>query len=361
MKKRRSIIILVTLLVMATFIFSGCNSENQNFTFSRDIDNNGYWRGVKALNYVELGNYMGMTIPKDRHTVTDEDILSNIDSLLAEHKVKNNITDRAVAYGDTLNIDYIGRVDGIAFEGGSTGGTGTEVTIGVTNYIDDFLEQLVGHIPGETFDIEVTFPEDYGKDELNGKDAVFTITINHIVESVLPELTDDFINATFSETNGWTNIDQMKADLYVQIQNVKISEYIQEYLEANSTVKEIPQIILDFQDNAVIKYYQDYADYYQITLDEFLQQYVNVENQEALLEQYKEDNAKVAKTHLIMQAVAEDAKIKATADDVQAYFTNYMTTEDYSEYEEIYGLNYLKLTALVQMVIDHIQSSAILE
>jgi FKBP-type peptidyl-prolyl cis-trans isomerase (trigger factor) len=111
----------------------------------------------------------------------------------------------------------------------------------------------------------------------------------------------------------------------------------------------------------VIKYYQDYADYYQITLDEFLQQYVNVENQEALLEQYKEDNAKVAKTHLIMQAVAEDANIKATADDVAEYFANYMETSDYTEYENIYGLNYLKLTALVQMVIDHIQSTAVLE
>ncbi|MFA5341669.1 MAG: FKBP-type peptidyl-prolyl cis-trans isomerase [Clostridia bacterium] len=361
MNKRRSIMLLITLLVITAVIFTGCNSQSQNFTFSRDIDNNGYWRGVKALKYVELGNYTGITIPKDRHTVTDEDIQSNIDSLLEEHKVNNNITDRAVEYGDTLNIDYVGRVDEVAFEGGSTGGTGTDVTIGVTEYIDDFLEQLIGHNPGETFDIEVTFPIDYGKEELNGKDAVFTVTINYIVESVLPELTDEFISTTFGESNGWTTVEQMKAALSVQVQNVKISEYIQEYLEDNSTVKEVPEIIIDFQNNAVIRYYQDYADYYEMELDEFLIQYVNVESQEALLEQYKEENEKVARTHLIMQAVAEDAKIKATADDVQAYFTNYMTTEDYSEYEEIYGLNYLKLTALVQMVIDHIQSSAILE
>jgi len=361
MNKKRSIMLLVTLLVMTALIFTGCNSQNQNFTFSRDIDNNGYWRGVKALKYVELGNYTGITIPKDKHTVTEEDIQTNINSLLEKNKIKNQITDRAVQNGDTLNIDYVGRVDGVAFEGGSTGGTGAEVTIGVTNYIDDFLEQLIGHNPKETFDIEVTFPEDYGKEELNGKDAVFTITINYIIESVIPELTDEYINTTFGESNGWTTVEQMKTALSEQIQNVKISEYIQEYLEANSTVKEIPQIILDFQDEAVIKWYQDYADYYKITLEEFLKQYVNVNSKEALLEQYKEDNTKVAKTHLLMQAVAEDANIKATADDVQEYFTNYMETSDYAEYEGIYGLNYLKLTALVQMVIDHIHSTAILE
>ena len=361
MNKRRSIMLLITLLVMTAVIFTGCNSQSQNFTFSRDIDNNGYWRGVKALKYVKLGNYMGITIPKDRHIVTDEDLQANIDSLLEEHKVNINITDRAVEYNDTLNIDYIGRVGGVAFEGGSTGGLGTDVTIGVTNYIDDFLEQLIGHNPGETFDIEVSFPADYGNEELNGKDAVFTITINHIVESVLPEITDEFISATFYESNGWTTVAQMKADLYTQVQNIKISEYIQEYLETNCTVKEVPEIIIDFQNSAVIKYYQDYADYYEMELDAFLQQYANIESQEALLELYKEDNEKVARTHLIMQAVAEDAKIRATADDVQVYFTNYMETSDYSEYENIYGLNYLKLTALVQMVIDHIQANAILE
>ena len=103
---------------------------------------------------------------------------------MSSHTYTNEVTDRAVKDGDTLNIDYVGTVDGVAFEGGSTDGKGTQVTIGVTSYIDDFLEQLIGHRPGETFDIEVTFPDPYENNpDLAGKDAVFTVTVNHIVET----------------------------------------------------------------------------------------------------------------------------------------------------------------------------------
>lgn len=85
-----------------------------------------------------------------------------------------------VADGDTVNIDYVGTVDGVEFEGGNTKGRGTDLTIGSGRYIDDFEEQLIGHHPGETVEVNVTFPENYGKEELNGKDAVFTVTINGI-------------------------------------------------------------------------------------------------------------------------------------------------------------------------------------
>jgi len=361
MNKKRTILLIISIVLITALLFTGCNSQDQKFTYSRDIDNNGYWRGIKASNYVELGTYIGLSIPKNTYTVTEDELQSNLTSILQDHLVKTDVYDRDVVYGDTLNIDYIGRVDGVAFEGGSTGGNGADVTIGVTNYIDDFLEQLIGHMPKETFDIEVTFPEDYGDEQLNGKDAIFTITINHIVESSIPELTDEFVNATFSESNGWTTVEQMKSGLTENIKDTKVSEYIQDYLTANSTIKEIPQMILDFQDEAIILFYQNYATQYQMELDDFLKQYVGVENQQQLLEQYKEDNEKVSEMHLVIQAVAEDAKIKATKDDVQNYFENYMQTDDYSQYEEIYGLNYLKLTTLVQMVLDHIQDNAVFE
>lgn len=82
--------------------------------------------------------------------------------------------------GDTVNIDYVGKVDGVAFSGGSTGGAGTDLTIGSGNYIDDFEEQLIGAHPGDTVQVEVTFPKEYGNAELNGKDAVFEVVINGI-------------------------------------------------------------------------------------------------------------------------------------------------------------------------------------
>ncbi len=85
--------------------------------------------------------------------------------------------------GDTVNIDYVGSIDGVEFSGGSTNGAGTDLTIGSGSYIDDFEEQLIGYHPGDTVDVTVTFPEDYGVDDLNGQEAVFEVTINGIYES----------------------------------------------------------------------------------------------------------------------------------------------------------------------------------
>lgn len=82
--------------------------------------------------------------------------------------------------GDTVNIDYVGSIDGVEFEGGNTGGNGTDLSIGSGAYIDDFEEQLVGAHPGDEVEVNVTFPENYGNEELNGKDALFKVTVNGI-------------------------------------------------------------------------------------------------------------------------------------------------------------------------------------
>lgn len=99
-----------------------------------------------------------------------------------EAPVLNTDTSLAVADGDKVNIDYVGTVDGVEFDGGNTNGYGTDLVIGSGSYIDDFEEQLIGANVGDTVEVVVTFPEDYGVEELNGKEAVFTTTINGIYE-----------------------------------------------------------------------------------------------------------------------------------------------------------------------------------
>ena len=90
-------------------------------------------------------------------------------------------TSLTVADGDTVNIDYVGTVDGVEFSGGNTQGMGTDLVIGSGSYIDDFEEQLIGAHPGDTVEVNVTFPDPYGNNEdLSGKDAVFTVTVNGI-------------------------------------------------------------------------------------------------------------------------------------------------------------------------------------
>ena len=94
------------------------------------------------------------------------------------------VADRSLTVkdGDTVNIDYIGSIDGVEFEGGNTGGAGTDLTIGSGMYIDDFEEQLIGSHPGDEVKVVVTFPEDYGLEDLNGKEAVFKVIVNGIYQ-----------------------------------------------------------------------------------------------------------------------------------------------------------------------------------
>ena len=110
----------------------------------------------------------------------------------AESGSTDNSTDDSTSYstdssltvedGDTVNIDYVGSIDGIEFDGGNTQGNGTDLTIGSGRYIYDFEEQLIGAHPGDEVEVTVTFPDDYGNDELNGKEAVFDVTVNGIYQ-----------------------------------------------------------------------------------------------------------------------------------------------------------------------------------
>jgi trigger factor len=119
--------------------------------------------------------------------LTDTDTDSDTDSVTTTDEEETGTTlytgtDVAVADGDTVNIDYVGYMDGVAFSGGDTQGMGADLVIGSGSYIDDFEEQLIGHYVGETVEVNVTFPEDYGSEDFNGKDATFEVVINGIYQ-----------------------------------------------------------------------------------------------------------------------------------------------------------------------------------
>ena len=121
------------------------------------------------------------TTSKVESSVTDEN--SNAGSLIeAEETTYQTDPSLTVENGDTVNIDYVGSIDGVEFSGGNTQGMGTDLVIGSGSYIDDFEEQLIGAHPGDNVTVTVTFPEDYGKEDLNGKEAVFEVTVNGIYD-----------------------------------------------------------------------------------------------------------------------------------------------------------------------------------
>lgn len=334
---------------------------DEDFTYSTGLNDNGHWGGITALDYVTLPDYLGIEIPEDVYTVSDEALQKQIDGIMAEYTKQIEITDRDVVDGDTVNIDYVGKVDGEVFEGGDTQGEGTDVIIGQTNYIDDFIEQLIGKTPGETYDIEVTFPEDYGQDHLNGKDAVFTTTINYIVEEEEQELTDQFVIDNLGESFGFTSVSDMKESIRSDMQSSAISNYLQSYLIENSEISEVPESIKEYSQNNMLLVYQEQASQYGMSLDEFLKNGLGVESVDDLFEMYKDQHAQNANMFLVMQAIAEDAGITVNEGHMGEYFSKHMGMDDYSQFEDHYGGPYLKLNVLHAKVLEMVEENAVLE
>ena len=330
------------------------------FSYSTGLDENGFWEGVKAQDCVTPVDYQKITIPSATHTISAERVQTEIETLLTQYSTPKEIKDRPVKDGDTVNIDYVGRVGGVEFEGGNTNGGGAEVTIGVTEYIDDFLAQLVGHKPGDTFDVNVTFPAEYGVEELNGKDAVFATTINHIVETEKPELTDTFVAENFAAGKGWTTVAQLKESISADLQKIAIEQYLVDYLLDNSEVKSIPKQIVECQEAMMTNYYEQAATYNQVQLEEYLSANEGVTSLEELKAAKRADNEKESTYLLIMQAIAEKEGIRVGEDDLKTYFAGQFNAEDYTQYEDQYGLPYLKMTVLSHVVTERIKSTLVM-
>jgi len=331
------------------------------FSFSEGIDENGFWEGVRALDHVAIFNYRAMPIPRDVHHVPDEFIQNEIRAILASIGGWDGepIFDRAVVNGDTVNIDFVGSIDGTPFAGGSTEGMGTNVIIGVTDYIDDFLEQLIGRLPGETVNVEVTFPEDYLAQSLQGQDALFVTAINYIVGVGMTQLTDDFVNDNLSFL-GWTTVAEMEEALKADYRLDAIQQYLRNYFANEVTVRSIPSQLKSYQEWSMISYYMELAEIRGMELEEIIMDEGASSIDELVMMNWGRIVER-ATTSLVAQAIAEDAGLSVSEQDMADHFAEYAWSDDYSILIEDYGLPYLRQTVLHQMVLDYILENAVFE
>ena len=337
------------------------NSSDEFFMdYSAGIDEKGYWEGVNAHDCVTSFEYAGIEIPYATHNISDAALQVEIDNLLSSYRTTVRITDRAVVDGDTVNIDYVGSVDGVAFDGGTTGADGADVTIGVTQYIDDFLQQVIGHMPGDKFDIHVTFPDNYSSAELSGKDAVFATTLNYISESVLPELNDEFVLTNMFSVYGWTNVTDLKTAITESLSNTAITRFVQQYILTNSTVKNIPDFILKYKQDEMIAFYTSYAAQYNMELEAYIATFLGVESVEALLEAGAGEIADNAIYALTIQAIAEDLEMEVSEADMQGCFMKITGSPDYAQFEPMYGRPYLVQMVLSELVMEFLTENTVL-
>lgn len=325
-----------------------------DFNYSAALDENGYFTGVRALDYVTLpADYKALSVSAADVQVTDDELQTNLDYILSQFAETEQDTESTIQNGDSVNIDYVGSVDGIEFTGGNTNGQGTTVTAGSTQYVDDFLTQIIGHKPGETFDVVVTFPDGYNDStdangdpiKLAGQEAVFSVTINYIAKSVTPELTDEFIFKNIDPKYGST-VEEFKDTVRKDVADANLEKYVTNYLTQNAVyADELPEAVTEYSSMMVLNYYCGYASAKNQTLTQFIQENLDADSIQALLDSNKEAIDNQAKRFLLYQALAEDQGLDCTDDDVKAYFEDLGNT-DYSDYQNFYGTNYLRMNAV---------------
>ncbi|NMA94108.1 MAG: hypothetical protein GX975_05545, partial [Clostridiales bacterium] len=212
--------------------------QDRSEIYSKGIDESGMWEGVKALDYVTLGQYKGMILPAPDEAENEAELEMQISNMLSAYGQPVQIKDRAAEKYDTVNIDYAGYMDGEQFDGGTA--QGQSLTLGTGQFIPGFEEAVEGHMPGETFDIDLNFPDPYHSADLAGKPVTFTVTLNYIEGTEYPELTDAFVKERFFGINGWETVEQMRSEIMDDI--TKRADYDNIGLTLESwKVSEIPE------------------------------------------------------------------------------------------------------------------------
>ena len=331
-----------------------------DFSFSDAFDENGYLKGVTAADYVNLpDDYADITISADLGQVSEDEITNYINTnVLASFATDTQVTDRAAADGDTVNIDYVGRIDGVAFDGGDSQGKGYDLTLGSGTFIDGFEDQIIGHNIGDTFDVTVTFPEGYGDSTdaegntitLSGKEAVFSVTLNAITQSVVPTLTDEWVETNFAASDDLHTADALRQYFDSALYANNLDNAAMDYLLTNSTFKEVPTQITSYYIRMFLNYHSQLATKYGMELDAYAQAkgYADADAMLADSDAYFEH---LAKQDLVMQAIAEQLDITPTQEQIDSANSSYADT---------YGAQRSMLNALQLAVLDKVEESAVL-
>lgn len=215
-----------------------------------------------------LGEYTGISVQKPSSEITEDEIQEEIAAFVELYSEMIPITDRDIVKdGDYVNIDYVGTIDGVEFDGGSA--TDTELGIGTGTFIDGFEDQLIGAKVGDTVVVKVAFPETYGNTEVAGKDAEFTVKINVIG---IREFTDEFV----AYNTEYTTTDEYREYVYqglVETNEYNVQSAIEEeilaQIVANTTFTSVNQSEIDAKEAEMLSTYEYYASYYGVDLETF--------------------------------------------------------------------------------------------
>lgn len=309
---------------------------------------------------VELGEYKGLTYTPMDTTVTDEEVETEVQYMLANSYTKNE--QEIVTETSYVNIDYVGKKDGVAFDGGTA--SSQELSIENSGYIEGFAESIVGMKVGETKVCPMTFPEDYHAEDLAGQDVVFTITVNSCWEQLPAELNDEF-----AVENGYDNVDTLYAGIREQYEISK-----QQDAEADMQYQILQKVIdnstFEMNEDEITLYvndlksqYETYASYYGYDLET----YVTLASGMTMTE-FEDQCREIAiyriQNPLVQMAVAEAEGLVLTEEEYTERAKEYMEYYGYTtieELEEAYTKETVELQLTSDMAVEFLTANAVAE
>lgn len=265
---------------------------------------------------VKLGEYKGVEVSYTKPEVTDEQIENQLKDIQAknariETKTEGKVEDKNIAV-----IDFKGFIDGTPFEGGE--GHDYNLEIGSGSFIGDFEQQLIGLEKGQSKDVNVTFPENYGREELNGKEAKFEVTVKDIKVKELPALDDEFAK----EVSEFDTIAEYKADLKVKAEKANEERATRELQEKvigqvvdNATI-DLPQVMVDREVQNMIKDLEQRLSYQGLSLDQYFQ--FTGSSEEQMKDYMKENAERKVRTDLVLNAITDKENLEATEEELKA-------------------------------------------
>ena len=275
-----------------------------------------YTAEVTVYPEVELGEYKGLSVEKKTYEVTEEEVAKKLKEMQEKNARVESKEEGTVENGNIAVIDFKGYVDGEAFQGGE--GKDYSLEIGSKTFIDTFEEQLVGAKVNDTVEVNVTFPENYGKEELNGKPAKFEVTIKEIKVKELPELDDEFAK----ETSEFDTIADLKADVTKKLEEANAERSEREFEEAVITAVagnakvEIPEVMVEKEVDKMVQNLQQRLQYQGLTLEQYFQ---FTGTDEEKMREYMRTNAQTkVKVDLVLEAIEKAENVEATEEEIRA-------------------------------------------
>lgn len=350
MKKRWSVLVLCGVMAAS---LAGCSSD--------EISNE----------YITIKQYKGLEIPKAEVTeVTDEDVENTIESYRSAYMEKQEITDRPAQEGDTVNMDYVGKIDGEAFDGGTA--EGATLVLGSGQYIQatadykGFEEQIEGHNAGDVFDITVQFPAEYSNNpDMENQVAVFSITLNEVYTQVMPEVTDEWVQGISEES---TTVEEFREEVRTSIEESnemnRESTQQQNILEAlleQVEVKEYPEGEVEERAEQIEEQQKSYASYYGIDFDEYRDTYLGM-TEEDFNARVQETAETAVKQELALELIAEKENLVPTEEEYKTRFEEYaaqMGFESVDELKESFDEETLKTAAMQDAVMEYLMENCV--